>query len=248
MFPLAINDEIKSSLLPLLNPVDVTKRFIFIPSLQHHQQLAAIEATDSADDQPTPPILITLITSQPETSTARKITEAIKNSNEWLSYDFRCDPNPFKNQEVYHHKSHRSILPLFSLTAGSAGWGMENGIRVTLLCRENFDKMVEFYSLVLNSTHPPRSKDHVIFSLMDCPTSVVELVLQDCDALGVSPCLPSSIKLNIIVEKITTLAVKLSREFPSCEMREGESRGTWCATDPLGNEILLHEREWMEVC
>ena len=247
-FPLHINDAIKSSLQPLLNPVAVSKRFIFIPSVEHHQQLSAIEETDSVDDQLAPPLVITLITSQPDTSTARKVTEVLKNSQNWSSCVLQCDQDPFKNQELFQHQKHGSFLPLFSLTAGSAGWGMENGIRVTLLCRKNFDQMVEFYSLILQCSNPPKTEDYVIFSLMDSPTSIIELVLYNCSAKGVSDRLSESIKLHFVVEKLTSLAINLCRKFPDCELTEVGYNGEWKAQDPLGNGLVLYDREWMELC
>lgn len=223
----------------------IAKRFIFIPSVQ---LLSAINEGDSAHQQLAPPILISLITSQPETSTARKISEVIKNSDDWCAYEFLCDPNPFKNQEIFQHQKVRSLLPLVSLMAGSAGWGMENGIRLTLLCRENFNEMVEFYSLVLNSAHTTKTRDHIIFSLMDSPTSTLELVLQNCSCLGVSPCLPGSIKLHFIVDGITSLAMKLCRAFPDCHMTEASGSDQWKVTDPLGNKIFLHDKEQIKAC
>ena len=246
-FPLQINDEIKSSLQPLLNPVTVSKRFIFVPSIEHHQQLSAIEETDSAHDQLAPPILITLITSQPETSTARQVAEVLKNSQNWSHYVLRCDSNPFKNQELFQHQKYGSFLPLFSLTAGSAGWGMENGIRVTLLC-QNFECMVEFYSLLLQCSNPSKTEDYVIFSLMDSPTSIIELVLYNCSAKGISEHLLESIKLHFIVEKLMSLAINLYRKFPNCELTEAGCYGEWKVKDPQGNELVLHDKELMEAC
>jgi hypothetical protein len=250
-FPVQINDEIKSSLQPLLNPVAVSKRFIFIPSIKHHLQLSAIEETDSAHDQLAPPILITLITSQPETSTARQVSEVLKDSQNWSQYVLQCDSNPFKNQDLYQHQKHGSVLPLFSMTSGRAGWGMENGIRVTLLCRETyFERMMEFYSLILQCSNPTKTEDYVIFSLMDTPTSVLELALHKCSAKGVSERLLETIKLHFIVEKLTSLAVKLCRKFPDCSLTEaaGCCYGEWEVKDPLGNELVLHDKEQMEAC
>ena len=247
-FSVQINDEIKSSLQPLLNPIAISKRFIFVPSIEHHQKLSAIEETDSAHDQLAPPILITLITSQPETSAARQVAEVVKNSQNWSRYVLQCDPNPFKNQELFQHQKHGSFLPLFSLTAGSAGWGMENGIRVTLLCRENFERMVEFYGHLLQCSNPSKTEDYVIFSLMDTPTSIIELVLYNCSANGIADRLLDSIKLHFIVEKLTLLAIKLCRKFPDCELTEAGCRGEWMVKDPLGNKLVLHDKEWMEAC
>ena len=251
-FPVGINDEIKSSLQPLLNPVAVSKRFIFIPSIEHHLQLSAIEETDSVQNQfLAPPILITLITSQPETSAARQVTEVLKNSQSWSQYVLQCNPNPFKNQELFQHQKHGSFLPLFSLTAGSAGWGMENGIRVTLLCQENFDRMVEFYGLLLHCSNPSKTKDYAIFSLMGTPTSIIELVLFNCSVKGISKCLLESIRLHFIVEKLTSIVIELCRKFPNCELAEAEAAvcchgGDWRVRDPLGNKLVLHDKEWME--
>ena len=245
-FPLQINDEIKSSLQPLLNPVAVSKRFIFVPSIEHHQQLSAIEETDSAHNQLlAPPIIITLITSQPETSTARQVAEVLKNSPSWSNYVLQCNTNPFKSQELFQHQKHGSFLPLFSLTAGSAGWGMENGIRVTLLCRENFERMVEFYGLLLQCSNPSRTEDHVIFSLMESPTSIVELALYNCSANGTSEHLLESIKLHFVTEKLTSLVVSLCQKFPDSELTEEGCYGEWKVKDPLGNELVLHDKELM---
>ena len=248
-FPLSICEDIKVSLQPLLNTVEVAQKFIFIPSIEHHQQLSVVEATDSAHNQEAPPIVITLITSQPETSTARKISEVIKSSQDWKPYEFQCDSNPFKNQDVYQHTKVGGHLPLISVTAGSGGWSMDNGLRVTLLCREKYDLMVEFYSLLLNTTHSPKAEDHTIFSLMESPTSVLELALQKCAASGVSPSVSGSIQLHFIVEKLTSVIVKLCRKFPACElMEEGCSSGQWRVRDPVGNEVMLLDRGSMEVC
>lgn len=246
-FPFSVREGIKSSLQPLFNTVDIAKRFIFIPSLEHHQQLAATEATDSAHSKEAPPIVITLITSQPETSTARKISEIISSSQNWAKYEFHCDPKPFKNQDVYQHKEYTSSLPLVAITAGSGGWGMDDGIRLTLLCREKYDKMVEFYSTVLNAAHPPKAEDHTIFSLMDSPTSVVELALQKSTATGISPSLSESVQLHFIVEKLTALAVKLCLRFPDSELSDtGCCKGQWRAKDPQGNVVYIHDKEVME--
>ena len=100
-FPVGINDEIKSSLQPLLNPVAVSKRFIFVPSIEHHLQLSAIEETDSVQNQfLAPPILITLITSQPETSAARQVTEVLKNS-ELVAVCFAVRPKSFQEPGAF---------------------------------------------------------------------------------------------------------------------------------------------------
>ena len=254
IFPVPINDEIKSSLQPLLSPVAVSKRFIFVPSIEHHLQLSAVEETDSAQDQLAPPILITLITSQPETSTARQVVEVLKNSQNWSQYVLQSESNPFKNQELYHHQNHGSVLPLFSLNSGRAGWGMENGIRVTLLCREtHFERMVEFYSLLLQCSNPSKTEDHAIFSLMDTPTSILELALHKCLAKDVSERLLETIKLHFIIEKLTSLVIKLYRKFPGCELTEaaGSSScyGDLMVKDPLGNELVLHgDKEKMDAC
>lgn len=246
-FPLSISDDIKKSLQPLLSPVAVSKQFIFIPSIQHSQQLSAVEEADSAHDQLVPPILITLITSQPETSTARKVSDVLKSSQNWSSYVLQCDPNPFKNQDVFQHQKHSTFLPLLSLTSGSAGWSMEDGLRVTLLCREKYNLMVDFYGLILCSTHPPKTDDYVIFSLMDSPTSLIELVLFNCPSESrVSSRLVESIKLHFIVEELTSLAVKLCLKFPDCEMTDLGYQGQWRVKDPLGNELILHSRDSMD--
>ena len=123
---------------------------------------------------------------------------------------------------------------------------MDDGTRVTLLCRENFERMVEFYSLVLQCSNPTKTEDHVIFSLMDSPTSIVELVLQKCLAQGVSERLPETIKLHFIVERLTSLVVHLCRKFPSCELREaGGCYAEWKLKDPLGNELIIHDKDRM---
>ena len=245
VFPTSISEDIKTSLQPLLNTVAFSKKFIFVPTAQ---LLSSAEETDSAHDKLTPPMVITLITNQPETSTARKISEIIANTNNWSQYTFRCDPNPFKNQEVYQHNRHGRSLPLFSVTAGRAGWGMENGIRVTLLYHDKYDRMVEFYSTILDSPHPPKTEDHVIYSLMDSPTSVVELVLQKCSPEGISPHLSDCIKLHFVVSNVTSLAIMLSKRFPECDMTDAGGRGQWQVKDPLGSHVTLHDREWMEAC
>lgn len=251
-FPVPINDDIKSSLQPLLNPVAVSKRFIFIPSIEHHLQLSAIEETDSAQDQLILPILITLITSQPETSTARQVAEVLKNSQNWSQYILQCESNPFKNQDLYRHQKHGSILPLFSMNSGRAGWGMENGIRVTLLCREtHFKPMVEFYSVLLQCSNPSKTEDYAIFSLMDTPTSILELALHKCSAKDVSERLLETIKLHFIIERLISLVIKLYRKFPDCELAEAGSSscyGEWEVKDPLGNELVLHDKEKMDAC
>ena len=242
-FPTSVSDQIKRALKPVLDPVAISRQFIFIPS-HLHQQLTTVEDIDSPHLNP-PSLLISIITSQIDDSTCRRVTQAFTNKEVWSNYDITIDPgkspNVYDRDTIYRHKTHGTILPLFSLAVGQAGAVMENSIRVTILCKENFTTMVGFYKTVL-SCDPVQSENHAVFSLMHQATSVLELVIYDTPTFKVQRL--EFVNFNFFVFNLVSLIVELCRKFPGCKVTGG--KGMCQVMDPNGNKITVYDRDILE--
>lgn len=240
VFPASCNEEIKDSLKPLLDTVAISRKFIFIPSLSHFKQLEAIEEADAPKSYPS--VFLSLITSQPHTSTARKVRAGSAPNWEKLVLDIPVDPNhppPFQHDELYVHKKHSLILPVVSLTAGHAGAMMADGIRVTLLCGANYEAMAKFYGVLLG-TEPAKTTNYVIFQLMENPTSLLELCLYTPPtSLAVGPL--DLVTLHFFVHDMALLVARLIQQC-GCDIGD-LGKGVWHLKDPCGNRVTIHDKD-----
>ena len=204
--------------------------------------MSVVEETDSSEGSPKyASILLSLVTSQAHDSTGRKLAEALQ-SPIWAKCDLPVDASLLQSLqlgEVYAHHKHAARLPLVSVTAGHAGQSMEDSIRVTLLCREKYQAMIKFYSLVLMST-PVDSGQYVIFSLMAEPTSTLELCL--LDALSVATFRLELVTMQFLVSNMALLVARLLRDF-GCDVAGLEDHsGGWEIRDPCGNKVKIHDK------
>ena len=207
------------------------------------QHLSAVEDTDTSGPPPKcASVLLTLVTSQTHDSTARKLAEALE-TPVWVKHELPIDAGPLlpmRLGDVYVHRKHAALLPMVSLTAGQAGQTMGDSIRITLLCADKYQAMIKFYSLVLMSS-PVVSRKYVIFSLMDEPTSTLELCL--LDAPSVSTFRLEPVTLQFLVTNMTLLAARLVRDF-GCDVAGLEDcRGGWGICDPCGNKVTIHDKD-----
>ena len=238
-FPLAIADEIKQALKPLLDPVGVARHFVFVPSAPFPHTVE-LETTDGK--QSLPRVFLTVITSKQLTSTGRKVSAILSNAD-WVTVE-GLPPAAFPGASkgnVFAHTSHSEHVPLIALTTGQAGGAMEDGIRLTLLCGDTYESTVVFYSLILGA-NPLNGPDHTLFSLMVHPTSVLELCLVDSPSLKTHPL--HNLTIHVFTEDMPRLATELVKR---CRPDTIEfERRRLLLVDPCGNTVVVHDRAGME--
>lgn len=144
--------------------------------MPHIQELSAVEGTDSTSQYP--PLLISLITSQSQSSTERKISEALLSPNSSIVIS-----ETFHAWQIFTYKELSTLLPLVGLTIGQVGKAIEHGIRSTLFCAKTYPLIVKFYNLVLEAD-PVNIKNYVIFLLTTEPTSILELCIYDAPSIS----------------------------------------------------------------
>lgn len=235
LFPPPIREALRPILMPLLEPISISRQFIFLPFAPPVQPL---EETDYEKKHSA--MIITLF-AEVQSSVEQSIAKCLK-TPEWEICDIPLQlssPESFAHSVTYSHKKYSSLLPLFSLKPVHGGKVMGGSIRLTLLCGNKFKAMVMFYSLVLDAK-PLDGGNYVIFSLMFSASSVLELCLYDSPLVPTHPL--ETFCLHFFASNMTVLVATLVRDF-GCDIGGLGSGRVWRLNDPCGNSITIHDRE-----
>lgn len=242
-FPPSLAPHVRTLLTPLFSSISVTSEFIFIPSFppSHLEQedTAAVEKGDTI----LPSVVLSLITHLPHTTAAESIQEVL-NSPDWQRLHLEDSTgNPFKSTELFYHKEHRTVLPLFSLTSAQLGSSLEESLQLTLVCGtpQVYTDTVKFYKKVLDEPDPASQKNYVRFSLKRSPTSNLSLCIYMSQSFPINSL--STFSLHCYVTNLVSVVIELVKEF-GCGFQE-VAEGVWLTRDPAGNCLELHDKNRM---
>lgn len=233
-FDAVLAPRAKKLLSPLLSPIIITAGFFYFTATLPEQPLAETHSTGL------PSVVVTLITHLPQTAAANAISEVLS-SPDWETTSVSDLNNPFKTPTLYHHKEMRPNLPLFSLASGRVGLSTEDSLQITFICNspDAYTAAVEFYKIVFQEAEVMSAqKDYTHFSLTLSPTSHLQLCIYQSPLLDTIP-IPA-FSFHCYVSSLVSVVIKLVRQCGS-NLVEGAMDNSWLATDPLGNQVVLHD-------
>ena len=233
-FPIEYAALLRQQLSSLFAPIPIAQQFVFLPTLTPFYQ-------NHLDDSPVgsiPSTIISFVTSSHMNYSYREISKIFELTT-WVSMvEIGSVSITTQNWgKWYQHHEYNYLLPVMSLVSIPAHIGLEDGIRVTVLCVTHYESTVSFYKTIL--TNPVQTDSHTIFSLMTNPTSNLELYVYNTPTLKTYT-LPS-LTLHFYVSDMVAMAIKLTTVCSS--VLENISDGKWLTQDPQGNKVILHDKE-----